>query len=273
MPLPPDLDSLVRGQHGDPFRLLGPHVDAARRRRRSGAAGRARARSTLRAASSARRARADDPAASRRPVRGARGRPRVARRRHRLPLRGRVRRGGDCRLDDPYRFGRIITDYDLHLFGEGTLLGVHERLGAHPTVARRHRRRALRGVGAQRAARLGGRRLQRVGRPRAPDAAAGAVGRLGAVRSRTSATASATSSRSARRPATCCTRRIRTAATSRCRRGRPRSCAAPRATPGATSAWMAARGDAGRVAHASDVDLRGAPGLVADACPRTATAR
>jgi len=28
MPLSPDLDALVRGQHSDPFRLLGPHVDA-----------------------------------------------------------------------------------------------------------------------------------------------------------------------------------------------------------------------------------------------------
>src|SRR6476620_8423524 len=25
--LSPDLDALVRGQHGDPFRLLGPHVE------------------------------------------------------------------------------------------------------------------------------------------------------------------------------------------------------------------------------------------------------
>jgi len=41
--------------------------------------------------------------------------------------------GEPFRLDDPYRFGRSVSDYDLHLFGEGTLLGVHDRLGAHPT--------------------------------------------------------------------------------------------------------------------------------------------
>ena len=62
-----------------------------------------------------------------------------------------------------------------------------------------------------------------------------------------SATASATSSKSARRAATCCTRRIRTAATSRCRRARRRSSAAPPATPGETATWMAAR--ASRRAH------------------------
>ena len=34
--------------------------------------------------------------------------------------------------DDPYRFGRILTDFDLHLFGEGTQLRAYEKLGAHP---------------------------------------------------------------------------------------------------------------------------------------------
>ena len=27
MSLSQDLDALARGQHGDPFRLLGPHID------------------------------------------------------------------------------------------------------------------------------------------------------------------------------------------------------------------------------------------------------
>ena len=74
MSLPPDLDSLIRGQHGDPFRLLGAHVApdggvvvrALRPGARSGHAP---------AASPARRARADDAPAPRRPVRGARGGP------------------------------------------------------------------------------------------------------------------------------------------------------------------------------------------------------
>ena len=63
---------------------------------------------------------------------------------------------------------------------------------------RARRRRALRGVGAERGARQRHRRLQRVGRPRAPDAAARAVGRLGDLHPRSARTASATSSRSAR---------------------------------------------------------------------------
>src|SRR5262249_7163058 len=34
-------------------------------------------------------------------------------------------------IDDPYRYGRVLTDFDLHLFGEGTHLRAFEKLGAH----------------------------------------------------------------------------------------------------------------------------------------------
>jgi 1,4-alpha-glucan branching enzyme len=36
-------------------------------------------------------------------------------------------------VDDPYRYGRVLSDYDLHLFAEGTHLRVFEKLGAHRT--------------------------------------------------------------------------------------------------------------------------------------------
>jgi 1,4-alpha-glucan branching enzyme len=32
---------------------------------------------------------------------------------------------------DPYNYGQIITDFDLHLFGEGTHLNAYDKLGAH----------------------------------------------------------------------------------------------------------------------------------------------
>jgi 1,4-alpha-glucan branching enzyme len=35
-------------------------------------------------------------------------------------------------MDDPYRYGRVITDYDLYLFGEGRLTRIYDRFGAHP---------------------------------------------------------------------------------------------------------------------------------------------
>src|SRR5262245_34095948 len=34
-------------------------------------------------------------------------------------------------IDDPYRYGRVLTDFDLHLLGEGTHLRLHQKLGAH----------------------------------------------------------------------------------------------------------------------------------------------
>ena len=34
-------------------------------------------------------------------------------------------------IDDPYRYGRVLTDFDLHLFGEGTHHRAFEKLGAH----------------------------------------------------------------------------------------------------------------------------------------------
>jgi len=34
-------------------------------------------------------------------------------------------------IDDPYRYGRVLTDFDLHLLSEGTHHRVFEKLGAH----------------------------------------------------------------------------------------------------------------------------------------------
>ncbi len=34
-------------------------------------------------------------------------------------------------LDDPYRYGRVLSDYDLHLFAEGTHYRAFEKMGAH----------------------------------------------------------------------------------------------------------------------------------------------
>ncbi len=37
-------------------------------------------------------------------------------------------------IDDPYRFPSTLSDYDLHLLGEGTHYRAYEKLGAHPRV-------------------------------------------------------------------------------------------------------------------------------------------
>ena len=40
--------------------------------------------------------------------------------------------GGAVEIDDPYRYGPVFTDFDQHLFAEGTHLRSFERLGARP---------------------------------------------------------------------------------------------------------------------------------------------
>ncbi len=131
MSLLPDLDALARGQQADPFRLLGPHLDNGRvviRALQPGAAGvelhvshpiDARVPMT----------RLHDDGLFEAVV------PGLTSLEQGVDYRFSVRTpdGGSAVVDDPYRFGRIITDFDVHLFGEGLLLRVHERLGAHPT--------------------------------------------------------------------------------------------------------------------------------------------
>ena len=39
--------------------------------------------------------------------------------------------GARIQIDDPYRYGQVLGDLDLHLFGEGTHHRVYEKLGAH----------------------------------------------------------------------------------------------------------------------------------------------
>jgi 1,4-alpha-glucan branching enzyme len=45
--------------------------------------------------------------------------------------------GATSEIDDPYRYGRVLSDYDLYLFGEGKHTRIYEKLGAHPmTIGR-----------------------------------------------------------------------------------------------------------------------------------------
>jgi 1,4-alpha-glucan branching enzyme len=40
--------------------------------------------------------------------------------------------GYGAEVDDPYRYGRVIGDYDLYLFGEGNHTRIYDKLGSHP---------------------------------------------------------------------------------------------------------------------------------------------
>jgi len=122
-PLDAAIAALVAGANRDPFSLLGPHADE-----------------------DAAVVRAFFPAAVRVEIRlPGTGALRPMERRHAAGLY-EVRVGEprpDYRLritypdnktvevDDPYRYGRVLTDFDMHLLGEGTHHRMFEKLGSH----------------------------------------------------------------------------------------------------------------------------------------------
>ena len=128
------LDSLVHGENRDPFAVLGPHLDA------SGGGTLVRAFHPAARAIELRLVSTGDL----RPMRrvDAAGL---------FELRLNPQDGGDAKagewpdyrlrlsfpggqqieIDDPYRYGRVLTDFDLHLLGEGTHYRAHDKLGAH----------------------------------------------------------------------------------------------------------------------------------------------
>ena len=123
------LTAAASGRHGDPFGVLGPHRDEA---------------------TGGILVRALQPAARTIDVRlTTTGDLHPMRRRNRnglfelaLPgdhipdyrLRITYNGGQVIEIDDPYRYGRVLTDFDLHLFGEGTHQRAFEKLGAHRLV-------------------------------------------------------------------------------------------------------------------------------------------
>ena len=50
---------------------------------------------------------------------------------------------------DPYRFGPVLTEFDLHLLAEGTHYKSYEKLGAHVITHEARQGGPFRGVGTQ----------------------------------------------------------------------------------------------------------------------------
>jgi 1,4-alpha-glucan branching enzyme len=119
------LEALAEARHADPFSVLGPHL---------GPAGVA--------------IRACIPPAERAAITRPGSPPVDMTRRHPAGIFEATLRGAkeipDYRLevtypggvtvevDDPYRYGRVLSDFDLYLFGEGKHTRLYDKLGAHP---------------------------------------------------------------------------------------------------------------------------------------------
>jgi 1,4-alpha-glucan branching enzyme len=123
------LEAIVQGTHGDPFGILGPH------------------RFTLQGRPLV-VIRVSQPAAREVFVLAREGPsdPVPMRRRHDdgifeavlerdaifdYRLLVRYPDGRTVEIDDPYRYGRVLSEYDLYLFAEGTFVRAYEKLGAH----------------------------------------------------------------------------------------------------------------------------------------------
>jgi 1,4-alpha-glucan branching enzyme len=122
---PRTFDALLGARHADPFSVLGPHVED----------GRLVVRTIQPAAESivvVRPGHPDVAMEQRHPAGIFEAVLDDVREIVDYRLRVRFRGGHDVDVDDPYRYGRVLTDYDLYLFGQGSHTRIYDKLGAHP---------------------------------------------------------------------------------------------------------------------------------------------
>ncbi len=129
MSISPDaLHALVAGEHGDPFAVLGPHAGP----------GGVIVRAFLPGAAEVAILPADSGTLSHalKPIHPGGVWEGVVPGRLPLPYRLRVTDGaGQVReVEDPFRFPPTLSDFDLHLLGEGTHYRVYDKLGAHAAI-------------------------------------------------------------------------------------------------------------------------------------------
>jgi 1,4-alpha-glucan branching enzyme len=140
-PLDAAVDALVEGRNRDPFSLLGPHVDedgppvvrtfqpAAQSVELRLVATGALVRMAKRHSAGIFEVRLKPDATTA----TATGPPTATATDLRPDYRLRITFAPDhvLEIDDPYRYGRVLTDFDLHLLGEGTHHRMFDKLGSH----------------------------------------------------------------------------------------------------------------------------------------------
>ncbi|MCI0546604.1 MAG: 1,4-alpha-glucan branching protein GlgB [Candidatus Rokubacteria bacterium] len=128
-PLDPGaVQALVAGEHRDPFSILGPHAEGE-----GGLRIRAFVPGAREVAVVGRAGGAAQPLS--RIHEGGLWEASIPRARCGEDYRLRITHddGRTEEVEDPYRFPSTLSDYDLHLLGEGTHYGIFDKLGAHPT--------------------------------------------------------------------------------------------------------------------------------------------
>ena len=248
-------DALAHGTHGDPFGVLGPH-DSPRGPRHP----------RLSARCDKRRGAAPRPIGAVLATLEPRTQPGL--------FEGIV---GDAspyllriawpdavqETEDPYSFGPLLGDLDLHLFNEGRHFELARCLGANVVTIDGVQRRALRRLGAECRARRGRRRFQYLGSPAASRCGCATAPASGSCSFRAWHRARATSTTSSARAAIAAAAKADPVA----QQTEPPPATAsvvpqPRRFRWRDEAWMQSRGQAAG-ARRADLDLRGASRLVA----------
>src|SRR5947209_780847 len=121
-----EIEAIVGGYHGDCFRVLGPHSV-----RKKAGLPRWEVRAFLPQAESAEVVAGDQTVAMEKlHAQGFFCATLTGQPSHYL-IRARLWDGREIAIDDPYRFGPLISDTDLYLHTEGTLREAYRALGAH----------------------------------------------------------------------------------------------------------------------------------------------
>jgi 1,4-alpha-glucan branching enzyme len=121
---PGELEALAGGYHGDPFSLLGPH---------KGGEGHYVVRALLPQAAAVTMVSDGRHAAMKRIHPGGIWEVHVKYDPGAYRFEVELQRGGHEVVEDPYRFGPLISDFDVHLHNEGTLYEAWKTMGAQLT--------------------------------------------------------------------------------------------------------------------------------------------
>lgn len=112
--------AVVSGRHSNPFNVLGPHKENDRTILRVLMPHASRVVAVEEGGQERELTQIEDTGLFSGPIRNER-------------YRLRARFGdNEVELEDPYRFSPLLSDFDLHLLGEGNHLHLYDRLGAHP---------------------------------------------------------------------------------------------------------------------------------------------
>ena len=122
MPVTDAYDALAGARHSDPFSVLGPHVEDGRLVIRTFQPTAERV-DVLHAGGPTELRRAHDTGVFEAPFSGSD----IFDYRLRVTYPG----GHSVDIDDPYRYGRVITEYDVYLFSQGKHTRIYDKLGAH----------------------------------------------------------------------------------------------------------------------------------------------